>query len=124
MQRFIPLIGRILVAQIFFISGVSKIFDLSGTQQYMDSYGIPLTVLFLVSAIIIELGGSISVLLGYKARLGAGALLIFLIPVTIIFHTNFSERLQIIMFMKNLSIIGGLLMIIAYGPGEISLDRV
>src|SRR3990172_4038361 len=118
MQKFIPLAGRTILSLIFFISGVGKIFDFTGTQQHMISYGMPFTAFFLVGAIMLEICGSISVIMGYKARLGALALVIFLIPVTFVFHTNFSEWLQIIMFMKNLSIIGGLLMVISFGPGD------
>lgn len=62
-------------------------------------------------------------MLGYKARSGAIALAVFLIPATLIFHTNFADRIQQIMFMKNLAILGGLLMIIQYGAGRISLDK-
>lgn len=62
-------------------------------------------------------------MLGYKARWGAIALIIFLIPATIIFHTNFAEPMQTIAFMKNLAILGGLLMIVEYGAGRIALER-
>ncbi len=122
MQNFVPLIARILLSIVFIRSGISKIMDPAGTQQFMASAGIPLTGLFLVSAIGFELVGAISVLLGYKTRWGAIALIIFLIPATLIFHTNFANSMQAIQFLKNLAIIGGLLMVVAYGPGSISLD--
>ena len=70
----------------------------------------------------LELGGGLSVLLGYKTRWGALALVIFLIPTTLIFHTKFSDPVQVIMFMKNLAILGGVLMIASFGPGPLSLD--
>lgn len=122
-MKFVPLIARILIAAIFLMAGTQKVFDFSGTQQYMASKGMPLTALFLVGAILAELGGGLSVLLGLKARWGATALFLFLIPTTLIFHTEFSVQLQVIMFMKNLAIMGGLLMVAYFGPGPVSIDE-
>ncbi|MEK6570908.1 MAG: DoxX family protein, partial [Bacteroidota bacterium] len=111
MQKFIPLVGRILLSAILLMSGLGKIINFIGTQQYMAAYGMPLTGFFLVCAIILEVVGGLSVLLGYKARWGALALVIFLIPVTLLFHTKFSDQVQMIMFMKNMAILGGLLLV-------------
>ncbi len=122
MQKFIPLVARAFLTAIFFKSAFDKITDPAGTQQYMAANGMPLTGLFLVAAIIVELVGAVSVLLGYKAKWGAIALIIFLIPATLIFHTNFADRMQVIHFFKNLAILGGLLMVYYYGAGPISLD--
>lgn len=122
MQRYIPLIGRAFLSAIFLKSAFDKITDPAGTQQYMAANGIPLTGLFLVAAIIVELVGGLSVLLGYKAKWGAIALILFLIPATLIFHTNFGDRIQVIQFMKNLAIMGGLLMVYYSGSGPVSLD--
>ncbi len=122
MEKIAPLLGRTLIALIFLMAGYGKLTDPAGTQQYMAAYGMPLTGFFLVCTIILELGGGLSVLLGYKARWGATALAIFLVPVTLIFHTKFSDQMQVAMFMKNLAIIGGLLMVASAGPGPISLD--
>jgi len=123
MKNPVPLIARILLALIFIKSGIGKIMDPAGTQQYMTAYSMPLTGLFLVGAIIFEIFGSLSVLLGYKARLGAIALIIFLVPATLIFHTKLSDPLQMVMFMKNLAMLGGLLMVAYFGPGPISFDE-
>lgn len=122
MKNYVPLIARILIAQIFLMSGAGKIMDPAGTQGYMAAYGMPFTGLFLLGAIALEIGGGLSVLLGFKARWGAIALVVFLIPTTLIFHTAFSERLQQIMFMKNSAILGGLLMVAYFGSGPLSLD--
>lgn len=122
MKNPVPLIARILLSAIFIQSGLGKIMDPSGTQQYMAAYGMPLTSLFLIGAIFCEIFGSLSILLGFKARLGASLLVIFMIPTTLIFHTKLSDQVQMIMFMKNLAIIGGLLMVAYFGPGPISLD--
>lgn len=118
------LVGRILLSHIFLISAAMKIASPAGTLGYMTNYGMPAATFFLVAAIIFELVGGLSVLLGYFSRIGAILLLVFLIPTTIIFHTAFSERLQIIMFMKNLTIMGGLFTIIAHGSGKLSLDTI
>jgi putative oxidoreductase len=125
MQKYIPLVARAFLAAIFLYSGFNKIPGFSGTQQYMAASGIPagLTGILLVGAIVCELLGGLSVLLGYKARWGAIALIIFLIPASLIFHTNFAERMQIIQFMKNLGLLGGLLMVYCFGSGPLSLDQ-
>ncbi len=122
MERFLFPFGRAFVALIFLMSGFGKVADFAGTQEYMAAYGMPLTAPLLVAAIVIEIGGGLSVLLGYKARWGAAALIVFLIPATLVFHTDFADRNQTIHFMKNLAILGGLLLIVARGAGPLSLD--
>ncbi len=122
MQALIQLLARFFIAFVFLMSGLGKIMNLSGTQQYMAQYGMPLTYVFLIGAICVELLGGLSVLTGYKAKWGAFILFLFLIPTTLIFHTEFSDQTQVIMFMKNLAIIGGLLLLVSHGAGKISLD--
>ncbi len=124
LKSLASLVGRILLVVIFLNSGIDKIENFEGTVRYMVTYGMPYTSLFLFGAIIFELGGSIFVILGYYARFGALLLLIFLIPTTIIFHTNFEDPIQIIMFMKNLSMFGGCLVLLGMGPGRFSLDYI
>ena len=123
MKKYVPLIGRILLGLIFVMSGINKMSGFEGTQQYMASQGMPMTSFFLVGAIAVEIFGGLSVILGVKARWGAAALFAFLIPATLIFHTNFGNQTQMIMFLKNLSIMGGLLFVITYGAGPLSLAR-
>jgi putative oxidoreductase len=122
MQNFIVLLGRVFLSSIFLTSGLKKITSFGGTQQYMEGNGMPIAALFLVGAIILEVFGGLSVLLGYKARWGAFALVVFLVPATLIFHTQFSDQMQMIMFMKNISILGGLCMVMSYGSGSLSID--
>lgn len=122
MKHYIPLVARILISAIFLMSGMGKIMDPAGTQGYMAAHGMPFTGLLLLGAIVFELAGGLSVLAGFKARWGAVVLLVFLIPTTLIFHTAFSERLQVIMFMKNLAIMGALLMVAYFGAGPVSID--
>ena len=123
LNNLLSLAARVLLSALFLMSGINKILNPADTQQYMASYGMPLTGLFLMGAIALELAGGLSVLLGYKARWGAIALIIFLIPATLIFHTNFADQMQTIQFMKNLAILGGLLMIVQSGSGDIALKR-
>jgi len=122
LKAFAILIGRILLVLIFLKSGVGKIENFQGTAQYMASYGMPYTNFFLVGAIFFELVGSITVILGYFARFGAFLLLIFLIPTTLIFHNIFVDPKMMIQFMKNVSMFGGLLVLLSFGPGRFSLD--
>lgn len=122
MKALIHLFARFLIAFVFLMTGMGKITNLSGTQQYMENYGIPLTLIFLIGAIAVELLGGLSVLTGYKVKWGAFILFAYLIPATLIFHTEFSDQTQVIMFMKNLAIMGGLLLLVSHGGGKISLD--
>ena len=122
-KNVISLIARILLSALFIWSAINKISNPAGTQQYMTANGLPLVGLLYLATVVVELGGGLSVLLGYKARYGAIALALFLIPATLVFHTNFADQMQQIAFMKNLALIGGLLMIVQYGAGRISLDR-
>ena len=119
---YLSLIGRVLLGLIFLVSGINKIADPQGTQQYMTSMGMTwMTTLFYLGAVTVELAGSLSLLLGYRARAGAGLLFLFLIPTTVIFHTH-ADPNQMIHFLKNLSIMGGLLYVASYGAGRLSMD--
>jgi putative oxidoreductase len=128
LERFAPLVGRILLAQIFLASGLNKLGAWEQTAGYMASKNMKLVPLFLVAAILFEVGGGLSVALGYKAKVGAATLFIFLIPATLIFHNfwtyqGIEQQVQMIMFMKNLAILGGLLLVIGMGAGPLSLDN-
>lgn len=122
MEKIGTLIGRIFISIIFLMAGINKIGNFSGTQDYMAAHGMPLTWLFAAGAIIVEAGGGLSLLLGYMSKIGAIALFIFMIPTTLIFHTNLGDQMQVIHFMKNLAIMGGLAYVAIYGSGEYSLD--
>ena len=121
MQPWTSLLARIFLSAIFIKSGIGKIFSGASTQQYMESSGVPGWLL--IPTIIVLLVGGLSVLLGYKARYGALVLVGFLIPATLIFHNVFIEPAQEVAFMKNLGLMGGLLMVTAFGPGRISFDE-
>jgi len=109
------------------MSGANKLFRWSETADQMRAEGMVAVPFFLLMAVIFELGGGLSVLLGVKARLGALALIVFLVPVTLIFHDFWQyegaeQQMQMIHFMKNLSILGGLTLVFAHGAGPWTLD--
>ncbi|MFE4106394.1 DoxX family protein [Almyronema epifaneia] len=116
MQSYLSLIGRILIAALFLRAGINHAINFVGTQQAIASQGLPAAGLLAILTVIVLITGSLGVLIGYKAHIGAWLLIGFLIPTTIVFHL--SDPTQ---FFKNLGLIGGLLMVVAYGPGPISL---
>lgn len=125
-QSLTVLIGRILLSAIFVMSGVDKIMHWDQTAQGMQDEGMVWVPFFLGASIVFELGGGLSVLLGLYARVGALALIVFLIPVTAIFHdfwqlTGQEQQMQMIHFSKNLAILGGLLVLLACGAGRYSI---
>jgi putative oxidoreductase len=122
-QKYIPLIARTFLAVIFIQTGFAKLTDFAGTQQQIAGAGIPLPFLVTIFTIAFEILGGLALILGYKARIGGILLLIFLVPATLTFHNPIADPSQWIQFMKNLAIIGGLLMVVAYGSGPVSLER-
>ena len=124
LKSFAILIGRILLVLIFIQSWIGKIGNFDGTAQFMAKAGMPMASFFLVGAICFELVGSLTIFLGFYARLGAVLLLLFLIPTTIIFHGHFGDMNQQIHFMKNVSMFGGILLLLTSGSGRYSLDQL
>ena len=120
-DNYLSLLARICLSAIFIWSGTNKIINPVATMENMSAHGMPFTSVFLVGAIALEIMGGLSVLLGIKTRWGAAMLIVFLIPATLIFHTDFSTEIEQAMFLKNLGILGGLLMLIRYGGGSIVL---
>ena len=122
-RKYSPVIGRVLIALIFILFGFGKITDFGSNLGYMQAFNVPFATFVLVIAIAVELLGGISLILGLKTKWGAGALIIYTAIITLIFHTNLADQTQLIQFMKNLAIIGGLILIANYGPGPFSLDK-
>ncbi len=119
LQPWTMLAGRLLIALIFVGAGWSKIGGYEGTQQYMESVGVPGALLPLV--IFVELGGGLAIVLGLLTRLAAFGLAVFSIASAALFHGG-ADQIQQIMFMKNLAMAGGFLFLVAHGAGAISLD--
>lgn len=121
MNDTISLLGRILLAAIFILAGFQKITSYGDTAGWMGSMGVPGALLPLV--IILEIGGGLAVLLGFMSRWAALALAVFSVLAALIFHFNFADQIQSIMFMKNLAIAGGLLLVYVNGPGAYAIRR-
>ena len=121
MDKYITLLGRILLAQIFIIAGIGKIMGYAGTQAYMASHGLPGVLLPLV--ILLELGGGLALIVGWQTKWISYALALFCVVAAIIFHHDFANAMQKINFMKNLAMAGGFLILAVYGPGALSLDK-
>ena len=128
MQAICAAVGRILIALIFVMSAVgNKIPKFNEVAGYMAAEGVPAPQVLLVGAIVFLVAGGLSVIFGFKTRIGALLLLIFLILATYYFHDfwNFEgqdRQMQMIQFMKNLSLMGSMVFLIAMGPGPLSLD--
>ena len=120
-MHIIEALGRIFLSSLFLIEGVKKFFLQEETIIYMEEYGVP-EILFFPS-LVLEILFPILIIVGYKTKWAASVLALFTFAVAIIFHTNFSEGMQMLFFLKDIAIAGGFMLIIAYGPGEISLDH-
>lgn len=126
LKNYAPLIGRILIAQLYIYFGFSKIIGFAGTAGYIASKGLPLPAVLAALTIVIEIGGGLMILLGWRARLAAVVLFLWMIPVTFFFHNFWSmegpaEMANQINFQKNLALMGAMFFIYAYGPGRYSL---
>lgn len=119
-DKFAELTGRVLLAAIFLISGLGKIGHYTGTQGYMESSGVPGTLLPLV--IVLEVAGALAIMAGWQTRIAAPALAAFSLLAAVLFHSHWQEQIQMILFQKNVAIAGGFLLLYARGPGEWSLD--
>ncbi len=114
------LVGRVLISFMFIMSGYNKIGGYAGTQGYMESMGVPGWLLPLVIGV--ELIGGLAVLIGYQTKIAAFLLAGFTFLTAIIFHTDFSQQMQMIIFMKNLAITGAFLLLFVHGPGQWALN--
>ena len=121
LNTFAPVAGRLLISIIFLMAGISKITGYAGTQAYMESAGVPGLLLPLVIGL--EILGAVALMIGYRTRLAALLLAGFTVVSALLFHNMFVDSSQTIMFMKNLAIAGGLLLLVANGPGLVSVEE-
>ena len=120
-MHIVELIGRILLSALFLIEGIGKISMQEDVMMYMENYGIP-GILF-IPAVILEILFPLLLIVGYKTKLAAFVMALFTFTVAIIFHTDFSKGMEMVFFLKDIAIAGGFMIIVAYGPGKISLDH-
>jgi putative oxidoreductase len=121
-QDAVAVAGRVLIAAIFVMSGLGKIAQPGATIGYMTSVGLPLAPLGLAGSVLIEAVGGLALILGYRTRFVAAVLAAFAIVTALIFHSAFSDQNQFIHFFKNVAVAGGLLQVVAFGGGRLSLD--
>lgn len=114
-HALVSLIGRVLLSIIFILAGAQKLMGYAGTAEYMQSAGVPGALLPLV--IFAELGGGLAILFGVLSRWAALGLAIFCVLAAVLFHSNFADQMQMVLFLKNIAIAGGLLLLYANGPG-------
>ena len=121
MTNILDLIGRIFISLVFLLSGINKIGNYEGTIGWMESLGMP--GIFLIPAIILEIGAPILIIIGYKVKISAALLCLFCVATAIIFHTDFSNQMQFVSFMKNIALAGGFLFLVINETKEFSLER-
>ena len=121
MVKLIHLVARVFLGHIFLLAGLSKITAYEGTAGYMEAMGVPGNLLPLVIAF--EVIAGLAIIIGFKTRWTAVALAGFSVVAAVIFHSNFSDQIQMILFMKNIAIAGGFLLLAVHGAGSYSLDN-
>ena len=115
------LAGRVMIALIFVLSGLSKISAIDGTQGYMEAMGLPGILVY--PTILFEVAAGLAIIAGFQTRLVALALAGFTLLLALIFHNQLGDQMQFILFMKNVAIAGGLLFLVRNGAGDLSLDN-
>ena len=121
MINILDLIARIFISAVFLIAGINKINQYEGTVQWMESFGVP--GILIIPAIILEVIGSVLIIVGYQTRITASIFSIFCISLAFIFHNDFSNQMELVSFFKNLALAGGFLFLAINGSGKISLDK-
>ena len=120
-MHILEFVGRLLLSILFLIEGLGKISMQENVIMYMENYGVP-GILF-VPATVLEILFPIILIVGYKTKWAASIMALFTFAVAIIFHTDFSDGMQMIFFLKDMAIAGGFMIVVAYGSGKISLDH-
>jgi putative oxidoreductase len=120
--RYLPFVGRLLIGLPFAMSGLTKLIAYGPTTEMIGAVGLPAPPLAFVVAVVIELGGGLLLIAGFHARLVATVLALFCLATAVSFHSNFADENQMIHFLKNIMMAGGLLQIAGFGAGAISVD--
>lgn len=118
LASYLPLVGRVLIAAIFILSGLSKLAAPAATIAYIASVGLPLPAAALAGAVVVEVIGGLVLISGYRVRTVAAGLAVFSLVTALFFHSQFGDQNQFIHFFKNVAMAGGLLQIVAFGKGR------
>ena len=121
--RYLPFFGRLLIGLPFAMSGFGKLATYGKTTAMIAAAGLPVPPAAYAVAVLVELGGGLLLVAGYQTRLIAAALAVFCFATAVSFHANFADQNQMIHFLKNVMIAGGLLQIATFGAGAFSLDN-
>ena len=121
MTNILDLVGRVFISLIFLLSGINKIGNYEGSISWMESFVMP--GIFLIPAIILEIVAPILIIIGYKVKIAAALLSVFCIATALIFHTDFSNQMQFVSFMKNIALAGGFLFLVINDTKGFSLER-
>lgn len=122
-SMYFPVVGRIFIAALFVTQGVYKFMGLAGTAAFIGSVGLPMPMVLAVLAATLEVIAGVMLIVGYKTKIAAWALALFTIVATAIFHNQLGDQMQQLMALKNLSILGGLMYVIAFGSGSMSMGN-
>jgi putative oxidoreductase len=123
MKSWIQFLSRLLISPIFLVAGVQKLLHFSQTQAYIAQSGLPMAKFCAAGAIFIEIVGGLALVLGLRTKPVALIMALYLVPTTLIFHGHISDPAMLTQLLKNAAIIGGLLMVFAFGAGDITLDK-
>jgi len=118
------LVGRIFIAVLFLLSGLGKLAAPAATQAYISAMGLPAPVLAYFGSMAVELIGGVLLIVGFRVRAVAVGMAVFTLLTAVFFHWNFADQNQMIHFLKNIAIAGGLLQVAAFGAGRFALDRL
>ena len=121
--RYVPFAGRLLIGLPFAMSGLSKLAATGPTTEMIRAAGLPLPPLALALSVVVELGGGLLLVAGFQTRIAASALALFSLAAAVSFHSNFADQNQMIHFLKNVMMTGGLLQVVAFGAGALSIDN-
>jgi putative oxidoreductase len=121
-NRYLPLLGRVMIGAPFILSGLGKLMAHDATVGYIGSVGLPLPQVAWLIALLVEMGGGALLISGFRARLVALVMALFALATAIFFHRNFADQNQMIHFLKNVMLAGGLLQIVYFGAGPLSVD--
>jgi putative oxidoreductase len=127
-HTFVPLVGRVLLVLLFLVHGIMKLNNVPGTAGYMAKVGLPAAELMAYVAIVVEIGGALFLMIGWQTRKVAWFLVLYIVLASFLGHRFWelegaARSIQLQLFLKNIGVIGGLMILASYGPGRYSIDK-